>query len=386
MHPDLRPAVIPVGVTTELLDPSTRDEHVSIPGRTVVRVELSRLDDVHEQLSLLISSRFRLERELASFAELGHDVRRLREVARIQGLQIRDLGRAVLRARMVRVAEVLEPLPLLVRSLTRLGQRVVELELEARDVELDKVVADRLLPALIHLVRNAVDHAIEAPAHRVALGKPPNGTVRVSCVEVAGNFIEVAVSDDGQGIDRAAIARRANLPIADDARLLEVLSSVGFSTRDVPTTTSGRGLGMDIVRRIVVGDLGGKLSMTTQPDVGTSFTLRVPVTIAILDVFSFQCGSQAFVVPAMLVEEIIEVPPEVLEGRPDPGAARPVSTGARVVRRGHEIPLVSLGAVLSIDTPEWGASRPGGPAQWRADRLRGRSRERSPGGGRAHDR
>jgi two-component system, chemotaxis family, sensor kinase CheA len=322
---------------TDALAPIEQDQPGSTPGRAVVRVELARLDDLQDQLSLLIVSRFRLEHEIASLAELGHDVRRLQEVVRIQGRQLRDLRRAILRARMVRVAEVLEPLPLLVRSLARSGQRLVQLEIEARDAELDKAVADRLLPALIHLVRNAVDHGIEPPEQRVAAGKPRMGTVAVSCLEVAGNYIEVVVRDDGRGIDRAEVARRANRPIADDAALLAVLTSPGFSTRDVATTTSGRGLGMDIVRRIAVDELGGELSMTTHPDAGTSFTLRAPVTMSVMDVLSFQCGSQAFVVPALVVEEIIEVVPAI-------------SSSSLVACRGHAIPMVSLGAILAIDS------------------------------------
>jgi two-component system chemotaxis sensor kinase CheA len=308
-------------------------EPVRPPTRAVVRVELARLDDLQNQLSLLIVSRFRLEREMTTLAALGLDVRRLADVVRIQGRQLRDLRRAILRARMVRVAEVLEPLALLVRSLARSGQQDVQLELDAKDVELDKAVADRLLPALIHLVRNAVDHGIETRAQRVALGKPAAGTIRVSCVEIGGHSIEIVVQDDGSGIDRSQIARRANRAIADDAGMLAVLTSPGFSTRDVATVTSGRGLGMDIVRRITA-DLGGEISLATLPDRGTTFTLRVPVTMSLMDVLSFQCGAQAFVVPATVVEEIIEVPPAV----------------ARMVHREVALPLISLGAILSIDS------------------------------------
>lgn len=306
----------------------------SVPiARAVVRVELSRLDDLHDQLSLLIVSRFRLEREIAALAERGSDVRGLGEVVRIQGRQLRDLRRAILRARMVRVAEVLEPLTLLVRSLARTGRQAVRLEIDAGEVELDKSVADRLLPALIHLVRNAVDHGIEPAERRAALGKPDAGMIRVSCTEIPGNIVEIAVRDDGRGIDRADIARRAEHAIADDAGLLAVLAAPGFTTREIPTTTSGRGLGMEIVRRIAVGDLGGELSVTTTADVGTAFTLRVPVTMAVMDALSFQCGSQAFVVPALVVEEIIEVRPEI----------------SMMVHRERAIPLVSLGAILAVD-------------------------------------
>ncbi|MBL0215851.1 MAG: chemotaxis protein CheW [Myxococcales bacterium] len=328
------PMVVPLPTPAAPSEDSAAPAMTTAPvARAVVRVELSRLDDLQDQLSLLIVSRFRLEREIAALAERGYDVRGLGEVVRIQGRQLRDLRRAILRARMVRVAEVLEPLTLLVRSLARSGRQAVRLEIEARDVELDKSVADRLLPALIHLVRNAADHGIEPAERRAQLGKPSAGTIRVSCAEIPGNIVEITVRDDGRGIDRADIARRAEHAISDDAELLAVLTAPGFTTREIPTTTSGRGLGMEIVRRIAVGDLGGELSVTSTTDVGTAFTLRVPVTMAVMDALSFQCGTQAFVVPALVVEEIIEVRPSI----------------AMMVHRDHAIPLVSLGAILAID-------------------------------------
>ena len=174
--------------------------------------------------------------------------------------------------------------------------------------------------------------------------------MRVTCRELAGNEIEIVVRDDGRGIDRAAIAARANRPIPDDASLLQVVSASGFSTRDVATMTSGRGLGMEIVRRIAVGELGGELAMRTEVDLGTTFTLRVPVTIAVVDVLSFNCGAQAFVVPAATVEEIIEVVP----------GARAEQVAAASPIGGRPISLVSARRVLAIDRGE----RAGQGAWW----------------------
>jgi two-component system chemotaxis sensor kinase CheA len=315
-------------------------------GRALVRVEQARLDDLQDQLSLLIVSRFRLEREIAALAERGLEVRGLREISDLQGRQLRDLRRAILRARMVRVAEVLEPLALLVRSLGRSAHKEVRLELDARDAELDKAVADRLLPALVHLVRNAIDHAIEPADERVARGKPRVGTVKVSCSSRGSSQLELVVQDDGRGIDRRAIAARAGRSIDDDLALLDVLTSPGFSTRDVATRTSGRGLGMDIVRRIATSDLGGELSLSTTPGAGTAFALRVPLTIAVVEVFSFLCGRQTFVVPVSSVEEIFEV-------RAGEDVLPPSTAGASalvhlVERRGQVIPLRSLGTLLAI--------------------------------------
>ena len=340
-------------------------------GRSIVRVELARLDDLQEQLSLLIVSRFRLEREIAGLAARGLDVRRLREVSDLQARQLRDLRRAILRARLIRVAEVLEPLTLLVRSLVKPGYKEVRLALDAHDAELDKAVADRLLPAIVHLVRNAIDHAIEPIEDRTARGKPPVGSLRVTCAETSGNRLELSITDDGRGIDRDAIARRANRPIPDDDALIDVLTTPGFSTRDVATETSGRGLGMDIVRRIIVDQLGGELHVQTELGVGTTFRMLVPVTIAIIDVFSFACGSQSFVVPVAAIEEIFEL-------APGDRVAPPGGAGVSLLeRRGRAISLVSLGEVLAID-PGTSASkalvvrRNGEPIAFAVDRMLGR--------------
>jgi two-component system chemotaxis sensor kinase CheA len=315
-------------------------------GRSVVRVELGRLDELQEHLSLLLVARHRLEREIAALAEHGTDVRKLREIAELQARQLRDLRGSVLRARLIRVAEVLEPLPLLVRSLSRPGYKEVRVEVDARDVELDKAVADRLLPALLHLVRNAIDHAIEPIEEREARGKPRVGTLRVAVAELSGNSIELVVSDDGRGVDRAAVARRSEREISDDRMLLDVLTTPGFSTREVTSTTSGRGFGLDIVRAVIVDQLGGELAMTTAPGAGTTFTLRIPVTIAIVDVFSFACGTQAFVVPVSAVDEIFELEPGQRVTPASLANPRPVGL---VQRRGRALPLISLAAELAID-------------------------------------
>ena len=250
-----------------------------------------------------------------------------------------------MRVRMVRVAEVLEPLALLVRSVARTSHKEARLDLDVRDAELDKAVADRLLPAMIHLVRNAVDHAIEPPDVRVAAGKPRVGTIRVACSEFASKMLELTVSDDGRGIDREVIARRAHQEIADDQGLLDVLTTSGFSTRDSVTQTSGRGVGMEIVERVAVQELGGELMLDTTVGAGTTFTLRVPLTIAIVEVFSFECAHRAFVVPVAAIEEIFELDATAI-APPAPHRDQRVTL---VHRRGRALPVISLGAVLAID-------------------------------------
>ena len=331
--------VVAIEPPAEVVAPlsETSPESATVLNRSVVRVELERLDALQDQLSALIVSRFRLEREIAGLAARGVDVRQLRELGELQSRQLRDLRRAILRARLVRVAESFEPLELLVRSLNRTSGREAHLVIDAGSTELDKAVADRLLPAIIHLVRNAIDHAIEPADERERAGKPAAGTVTVRCRAIGGNQVELEIADDGRGIDREAVARRARRPVDDDRALLDVLTMPGFSTRDVATTTSGRGVGMDVVRQVVL-ELGGELTLHSERGAGTRFTMRVPLTIAIVEVFSFECAGQPFVIPIASVEEILE-----LGERVEPGGS-----AALIARRGHAVPLVSLEQVLAL--------------------------------------
>ncbi|HEX6767143.1 MAG TPA: ATP-binding protein [Polyangiaceae bacterium] len=315
--------------------------------RNIVRVSIARLDDAMEHVSALVVTRSRLARAVAGLSASGVNTRALAEIMRDNARQLRDLRAAILRVRLVPAAEVFERIPLIVRGLRRQGAGPVRLVLDAGTVELDKGVAERVFPALVHLVRNAVDHAIEPADVRKGLGKPEEGTLRLRCMARSNSEVEISVSDDGRGVDRGAVARRLGREIPPgDAALLDALCQPGFSTRDQATTTSGRGMGMDIVRRAIVDQLGGELAMTTVPDRGTTFTLRMPLTLSIVDTFTLDCAEQRFVVPVSTVDEIFEVEHERIRRGP---ALEPAQVGPAVVeRRGEVIPLFELSNVLGL--------------------------------------
>ena len=311
----------------------------------LVRVEVSRLDDTMEKLSALIVTRYRLSRAVAELAQAGADVRALKQIMAENARQLRDLRAAVLHVRMVRLAEVLERVPLLVRGLRRNTGKQVRLVLDTGDAEVDKAVADRLFPAIVHLVRNAVDHAIESPPERRALGKPEEGVLRIVCRQRGGSQLELSITDDGRGVDRHLVAERARREVPEtDAALLDLLCLPGLSTRAEATTTSGRGMGMDIVRRVAEDELGGELLLQTQPGVGTTFKLRVPLSITIVDAFTFECADQRYVVPVSMVEEILEIDPARLTRTP--GAA---STTSMLQRRGEALPVLQLAGLFGLD-------------------------------------
>ncbi len=344
------------------------DEDAAPQRRGVVRVDVGRLDDAMEHLSTLIVTRSRMTRAIGRLKEAGASTRELDEIMRDHARQIRDLRSAILRVRMVPVTEVLDRIPLIVRGLQRASNKQVRVQIDAGNAELDKGVAERLFPALIHLVRNAFDHAIEPPDVRVRAGKPPEGTIRIACYP-SNARVELTVSDDGMGVDRAAVRRRAGHDVDSDAALLDALCAPGFSTRDETTTTSGRGMGMDIVKRVIVEQLGGELTMTSERDVGTTFTLRVPLTISIIDAFTLDCGAHRFVVPVAMVEEIVEV-----------GASN-VTRGphgvAMLERRGSGVPLLDLANVLGLPDRTGSAPyalvvrRAGARMAFALDRVRG---------------
>jgi len=312
----------------------------------VVRVEVGRLDEMLDRLSALIVNRFALSRSVAALAERGVDVREVRAVMAENGRALRDLRSSIMRARLVPMAEVLARVPLVVRGAAKATHKRVKVDVRAGSTELDKAVAERVFPALVHLLRNAVDHGIEAPDVRRAAGKPQDGLIEVRCSSTGSDQVELTFRDDGRGIDAAKVAARTGAPMPkDEAELLELVCRPGLSTSTSTTQTSGRGIGMDIVRRVVVDELGGQLSLTTSSS-GTTFTVRVPLTIAIIDAFSLTCSLQTFVVPVSTVEDIVEIDAAAVVIGPAPGNARDAVRMLR--RRGRTIPLYSLAQLLGL--------------------------------------
>ena len=380
LHSIQREQPLPVAASVAAVGPDPSSSEPEEPfdpqaRRGIVRVDVSRLDDAMEGLSSLIVTRFRMARSVSKLTEQGVNTRELREIMADNARQLRDLRAAIVRVRMVPVAELLERVPLLVRGLRRATNRAVRLELEGGSAELDKSVSERLFPVIVHLVRNAVDHAIESPDERVRRGKPEEGLLRITCSARSNTRLEITVSDDGRGIDRAAVAKKAGRSDPNDnAGLLDLLCIPGLSTRDIVTTTSGRGMGMEIVKRTIVDELGGELEVHSEFGKGTTFTLRVPLTISIVDAFSFECGEQRFVVPVSMVDEIVEVDAQGLVHVPANDDGSP--SVDIISRRGVAVPMIQLSQVFHLPTQKSGAKaiivrRAGLPVAFGVDRMLG---------------
>jgi two-component system chemotaxis sensor kinase CheA len=337
--------IVVLSAAATVPDAPLADDGAFDRGRGVVRMDVAKLDAALEHVSALGVGHIRMRDELTRVAGSGQDVRTLRRQLEEDRRELRRLRSVLLALRMVPLRQVLEPVPLIIRGMRGSTGKDVRLAVDVGDAELDKTVAERLLPALVHLVRNAVDHGIEDPRIRRERGKSETGTVRLTAVAVAGAMLEITVADDGGGIDAEAVARRAGAPApADDAALLDLLTAAGFSTREAATLTSGRGIGLDVVRQ-TMDALGGSLELANEPGRGTAFRLRAPLTVAILDAFAFEAGGERYLAPIAVVDAIVELDANRIVHPPDSGRDAAVDL---VELRGDVFPLVSLPRALGL--------------------------------------
>jgi two-component system, chemotaxis family, sensor kinase CheA len=257
----------------------------------------------------------------------------------------RDLQDSVMAIRMIPMGEVFNRFPRMLRDLAaRLGKQL-ELRTIGEATELDKGLIEKITDPLTHLVRNAVDHGIELPADRVSNGKPPHGTLTLSARH-EGGCIVIEVGDDGRGLDRERLlakARRNGMVLPEtmtDAEVHQLIFAPGFSTAEAVTDISGRGVGMDVVRRNILG-LGGTVELDSTLGRGTCVRVRLPLTLAIMDGMSVGIDDELYVVPLGSVVESFQAPA---------GTIRTMAGGGRVVKvRAEWLPVVSLSA--SIGAP-----------------------------------
>lgn len=256
----------------------------------------------------------------------------------------RDLQESVMGVRMLPVDFAFSRFPRMVRDIaTRLGKKV-QLRTHGEATELDKGVIEKIVDPLVHLVRNAIDHGLELPGERRAAGKDETGTLSLSAAH-QGATIVIEIADDGRGLDRARILRKAaerGIPMPEnptDAQVWDLVFAPGFSTADQLTDLSGRGVGMDVVRKNIAA-LGGQVEIRSRAGQGTTVAIRLPLTMAIVDGMSVAVGEEVFIVPlSMVIESLL----------PDPADIRTIAGEARVLRvRGDYLPLIDLAAQYGL--------------------------------------
>jgi two-component system chemotaxis sensor kinase CheA len=245
---------------------------------------------------------------------------------------------------MMPISFVFSRFPRVVRDVaSKLGKQV-ELKTVGEGTELDKGVIERIADPLTHLVRNSLDHGIETPEARVAAGKPEKGTVTLRAYHQGGNII-VEVADDGRGLNRDKIlakARERGMSVAEnisDQDVFKLIFAPGFSTAEVVTDVSGRGVGMDVVKRNIEG-MGGRVEIDSELGAGTRITIRLPLTLAILDGLSVQVGKEIYIIPLTYITESLQ---------PRAEAIRTVGgTGNTVRVRGEYLPVLSAAQVFGV--------------------------------------
>ncbi len=323
-----------------------RPSDVAVPATTnFVRVDLARLDDLMRLVGDLVVSRARLE---ATLQQVEHSLpagqwRALQENAAGIERQLRELREGVMRVRLVPVGEIFRRMPFVVRDLARDSGKRIRLDLAGQSTEIDKFLVERMMDPVLHLVRNAISHGIETPDERIADGKAPEGTIRLSAA-TAGESVVIQISDDGRGIDVPAVKERARasgveLDGAGEARqLLDIICAPGFSTRAQADRASGRGVGM-AVARTTIQELGGTLAVETEPGQGTTFTVALPLTLAITEAIIVHVGAHTFAVPQSAVREVIDV---------DTTAIRTIEHNELMPHRGGTLPVVRLARIFAL--------------------------------------
>lgn len=281
---------------------------------TLLRVDAERIDSVLNLVGELIIAKSMLHQAINEFdRRYPKDPLKMRfsDAMAFQARIMNDLQKSVMKIRMVPVEQLFRRFPRVVRDVAKSCGKEVNLVITGQDTDLDKSILDMLAEPLAHLVRNAVDHGIESPAERINDGKPAHGTVTLDAYH-QGNEIVIEVTDDGRGIDRDKITAKAverGLLKAGDAALLseadinELIFHPGLSTAEQVTAISGRGVGMDVVKT-VLEKLKGTVSIKTTPGKGTTFYLKVPLTLAIINALLFRVGDRLYAVPLAAVVEI----------------------------------------------------------------------------------
>lgn len=306
-----------------------------------VRIDLRRLDNLMNLIGELVITRGRLVQLSTAMNDAA-----LTETVTQASRLVADLQDEIMTSRMVPVWQVFDRFPRLVRDAAHSTGKRVEFVIEGKDVELDRSMLDEVGDPIVHLLRNAVDHGIERPAVRVAAGKPETGRLVLSALRDR-SAVAIRVTDDGKGIDRERVLRRAQesglvemgQTELSDEELFRIISRPGFSTAETITDLSGRGVGIDAVYNRVRA-LGGSVEMKSVPGQGTTVTLRLPLTLAIVRSLLARVADETYAVPMTHVSETVELTPAIL---------RTVKGREALLLRDEVLPVMRMRPLMGLD-------------------------------------
>jgi two-component system, chemotaxis family, sensor kinase CheA len=307
-----------------------------------VRIDTQKLDNLVDMVGeLVIAQSMVLNNpsiEMIKDQKLQKDSAQLRRITS-------ELQRISMSMRMVPIKNTFQKMIRLVRDLSKKSGKEVHLDMKGEETEIDRNMVEEIYEPLVHMIRNALDHGIEIPEERIKKGKDPRGTITLSAQQKGGNIV-IEIEDDGQGLDAAKIKAKAvkvGLIAASDnieeSALYELIFQPGFSTREVVTEVSGRGVGMDVVKKSI-DRLRGKVDIVSSPERGSSFQFKLPLTMAIIDGMVIQIGDERYIVPTVAMNESLRPPKEsyvTVQGR-----------GEVINVRNQLMPLVRLHEIFGI--------------------------------------
>jgi two-component system chemotaxis sensor kinase CheA len=337
---------------TEKKEPQKKDEVQNL------RVDIGRIDKVMDLTGEVVLARNRLLNLIAAISTQYTDdpaVANVMETVSFLDLVTSDLQLSVMKMRMQALQKVFGKFPRIVRDLASSIGKEVDLKITGEETEVDRSVIEHIGDPMVHLIHNSIDHGIEPPEVRRAKGKPERGTLSISASQ-KGNQIVIEITDDGKGIDIDKVKKKAvdrGLVSAEEAeRMTEdaaiaLIFQAGFSTMDVATELSGRGVGMDVVKTSI-SKLSGFVEVKTRKDEGTTFRISIPLTLAIIQALMVRTAGVQYAVPLSLIEEIVRVSPDEIA----------LAGGRRVfVLREKVLPFFELSELLGKGSPPEGAVR-----------------------------
>ena len=309
---------------------------------STLRVATDKIDQILNLVGELVITQAMLEQSASHLDQMEHS--QLVNGASLLQRNVRDLQEAVMSVRMMPMDSVFNRFPRLVRDNAKKLGKQVELETVGHSTELDKGLIEGIVDPLTHLVRNSLDHGIETPEKRVEAGKSPTGHLKLAAYHKAGHIV-IEISDDGAGLNREKILEKArsngidvndNMP---DDDVWQLIFASGFSTAEKITDLSGRGVGMDVVRRNIT-NMGGHVSISSKSGQGTTTRILLPLTLAILDGMLIQSGEETFILPLNAIAESIQIASEDV---------KLMAGGKQVIKiRGEYLPLLNLADIFEI--------------------------------------
>jgi two-component system chemotaxis sensor kinase CheA len=345
-HTLYEPPLAPGPQSYEPSEPKT----VTLAPSNIVRVDLSRIDELMRMVGDLVITRSHLDNRLHSL-ESGMpapDWRPLQDVNLKMEKQLRDLREGVMRVRMVPIGEIFERMKFVIRDLAREYDKKVNLELIGQKTEIDKLLVERMMDPILHLVRNAISHGLESTDERIANGKPPEGKISLRAFAAAENVV-IEIEDDGRGLEAEKIVRRAqasnligDVTPVDNASLLELICAPGLSTREEADRASGRGMGMNVVKN-TISALGGSFELETEQGRRTCFRIQLPLTLAIANALVVLVCGRRYAVLQSSVREVIEI---------EPSAIRVLENNEIIPYHGGVLPLLRLARYFGLDQGE----------------------------------